>query len=467
MIIIRLILTLALPLLLGYCLVAIIAGSKTKLSLFERLGLSWGIGLGLTGLFMFLISTLGLPVNLLAVAIPIIFILVALVAYAIVNQIKIFGRPAILTIGQTSLADKGLILLIVLTVFYVLFDALVKPIVNFDDLWRQGSIARIIFATGQVITPQTAELAGGHPYLNPLSQAWIYLGLGVWNDAIGKIIFPLCFIALLFIFYSNLRRSSSRTHALLFTYLLTSFPLIVYHAGTAYSDLMQTFYYAGGIIYLFEWFRRQEPPLLLFAALFLGIGNFVKQSGIPLWLVAAFVLFCYLYFERKRNFRPGWIFLLASTIVSAPWLFSRNSFLMSRLLGAASATAEPAFPYGSPTLAGILSHLIRRTFTYADWQILWFVLLLVILLGWRRVWRSELKYLLLIIILDLGIIIYAFFEPNAYQFLVDGTLVNRLMMYPAPVVLFFVALAALPLLNYQPKIGAEAPKQRQPRKKPV
>ncbi len=31
-----------------------------------------------------------------------------------------------------------LILLLALTIGYTFFDALVKPIVNFDDLWRQG-----------------------------------------------------------------------------------------------------------------------------------------------------------------------------------------------------------------------------------------------------------------------------------------------------------------------------------------
>ncbi|MFH1684180.1 MAG: hypothetical protein ABIA67_04785 [Candidatus Margulisiibacteriota bacterium] len=468
MIFVRLFMTLALPFLLGYCLVAIIVGNKAILTSFERFGLAWGIGLSLSGFFMFLVSLLGISINIYTAALPIIIILMPLIAYLVSKRIKFLDLPWLKDIGQKKLKEKLFILLLGLMIFYVFLSALVKPIVNFDDLWRQGCIAKIIFMTGNIITPQTADLAGAHPYLNPISQAGIYLGIGAWNDPLGKIIFPLCFTSLLFIFYSNLCRKSSRFYALLFTYLLTSFPLIVYHAGTAYSDLMQTFYYFTGAIYLFRWMEEETSEHLVLSAIFFGIGNFVKQAGIPLWVVAAFVLFVFLFFEHKRNFRPGAIFLLLSTIVSSPWLFYRDSFLMSRLAKlfvssavTGQAAISPSLPYGSPTLVGILSNLAKRAFTYADWQILWFVLLLVLLLGWQHIWRSKLKYLLLIIILDLGIIVYAFLDPNTYQFLVDGTLVNRLMMYLAPVTLYFIALAARPLLCYQPKIGADTTKQRQ------
>ena len=96
-------------------------------------------------------------------------------------------------------------------------------------------------------------------------------------------------------------------------------------------------------------------------------------------------------------------------------------------------------PYGSPTLSGILYHMAKRMFTYADWQILWFILILALIFFWKQIWESNLKYLLLIIILDLLMIVYAFSDPTAYQFLVDGTLVNRLIMYQIPVVLYFCA----------------------------
>jgi 4-amino-4-deoxy-L-arabinose transferase-like glycosyltransferase len=458
-------LTILLPFLLGYGIVVIIGGKK---SILETFALAWGIGIGLLGIFMFMLSLLGLSLNLIIIGIPLLLLTIALLLFALIKKIpiidmksfkelflKIFGSRKGLNRWKI-VHEKALILLLGSTIFYVFFDALVKPIINYDDLWRQGCIAKIIFVTGKVITEQTLQLAGPHPFLNPLSQAWIYFGIGTWNDALGKIVFALCFVSFLLIFYSNLRKDFSRIHSLLFTYLLTSFPLIIYHAGTAYSDFMQTFYYSAGAIYLFQWMKRKDRSLLYFSAILLGIGNFVKQSGIPLWVIAIFVLFVYIFNEERRGLMTGGIFLLISGIVSAPWLFYQNSFLMRQFSGIGAkiagifgkaavtgmeASVSPTLPYGLPTFSNILYHLGRRVFTYADWQILWFVLLVAILVHWKKIWDTKLKYLLLVIILDAAMVFYAFSDPNTYQFLVDATLVDRLIMYQVPVVLFFIASA--------------------------
>jgi len=362
-------------------------------------------------------------------------------------------------------AEILLIILILLTIFFVFFDATIKPIVNFDDLWRQGSIAKIIFVSGKVITEQTVELAGPHPFLNPLSQAWIYMGTESWNDALGKIIFALCYTSLLLIFYANLRKQSSRLFSLLFAYLFTSFPLIIYHAGTAYSDLMQTFYYSAGIIYLFQWMRQGEHADLYFSALLLGIGNFVKQSGIPLWVIATIVLFIYIFIEKKDELKRGGIFILISFLISAPWLFYQNSFLMrqitnlggkisavfgkSAIIGS-NAVVSTNMPLTIPTLSDIFYHLGRRMFTYTDWQILYFILVIIILFAWKEIWRSNIKYLLLLLSLNLALVIYAFTDPGTYAYLVDGTLVERLMMYHAPIALFILSILAAHIISSEP-----------------
>jgi hypothetical protein len=98
-------------------------------------------------------------------------------------------------------------------------------------------------------------------------------------------------------------------------------------------------------------------------------------------------------------------------------------------------------PYGPATLNGIIYHLGRRMLTYADWQLLWFVFAMSIVLFWQKIWHSKLKYLLLLIILNLLLVIYGFSGQATYNYLVDGTLVQRMLMYQVPAVLFFVALA--------------------------
>lgn len=458
----NLILTILIPLLLGYSVVALLY--REKLPFLERAALAWGFGIGLLGIEMYLLSIFGVKLNLRSILFPTVLLTGLLLAFVIAGKRTIFGLKSLPPFikGLASPAkemdwrfylEKTLVLMIGLTIVYVFFDALVKPTIEFDAMWRQGTIAKIIFTTGQVTTEQARTVAGPHPYLNPLAQAWIYMGLGYWNDALGKIIFPLCFTSLLLIFYFRLRAQTSRLSALIFTFLLTSFPLIILHAGNAYSDLMQTFYYSAGAIYLLSWFKENKPAWLFSSALFFGIGNFVKQSGIPLWGASVVVLIVYLMFEKPKELKTALMGFALSLLISAPWLFSGNSFL-SGMLSSLTAKLAPAATSGTPLAAGtaaaataanpalndLFYHLGRRMFSYADWQILWFVFIVASILGFRLLWQSYLKYGCLLIVINLAMIIYSFCNPGSYQYLVDGTLVNRLMMYQVPFVLFYCAI---------------------------
>jgi hypothetical protein len=461
MIYLRLILTILLPLLLGFSIVAVIYREKT-ISFLERFALAWGIGLGILGMSIFTLSLFGVRLTLIISALPSLFLTISLLIFAIVRKYPIYnlnsvwkelkGLENIFTQPNhpRTLAEKLLALLIILITLYVFFDATVKPIVNFDDLWRQGCIARIIYVKGEIINEQTTELAGGHPYLNPISQAWIYFGIGEWNDALGKIVFAIYFLTLLMVFYAGVRRYTDRFHSILFTFLLTTFPLLVYHAGTAYSDLMQTFYYTAGVLFLYHWFNSNNNLTLISSALIIGLGIFVKQLGTPLWLILLFVLGLYLAVEQKRQFQPLGKYFMLSFLVSLPWLVNSQSFILNyglifwhKLFPVANGPAVAAVitaPYGPPNLGGIVSQIWRRMYFYADWQILWFVLPLSLIFSWQKFWSYHFKYLGLILVFSFLMMVYGFTEQNAYTYLVDGTLVQRMMMYQVPLALLIIAV---------------------------
>ncbi|OGC11399.1 hypothetical protein A3K48_02645 [candidate division WOR-1 bacterium RIFOXYA12_FULL_52_29] len=468
------------PLLLGFSATSLLI--REKIAFLERASLAWGIGLGLMGIEMYTMSLLGISLNLRNVLVPTIGIIGLLLSYSFYHRNSLSSpaenqrqyRRGFLELPQgLNNAEKLLIILIGLTIAYVFFDALVKPTVEFDAMWRQGTIAKIIFTTGQVATEQAKAVAGPHPYLNPLAQAWIYMSLGYWDDALGKVIFPLCFTSMLFIFYCRLRAQTSRLKALIFTYLLTSFPLIILHSGNAYSDLMQTFYYSAGAIYLLSWFKENKTHLLFSSAILFGIGNFVKQSGIPLWGMSVVVLAIFLLFERPKESWNGLKSLGLAAMISAPWIFSPNSFLygfissIATRLSPSAPTNAPLVSGGiaaqpaNPALADLVYHLGRRMFTYADWQILWFVFIVVSVLGAKLIWQSYLKYGFILIVANLAMIIYAFSSPGTYQYLVDGTLVNRLMMYQIPFVLYFCAIIiTLDASKDEPAVKIKGKKKR-------
>jgi len=235
---------------------------------------------------------------------------------------------------------------------------------------------------------------------------------------------------------------------------MATFPLITYHAGTGYADFMQTYYYTVGALYLYRWISAREGRSIYISALFFGIGNFVKRTGIEFWALALLVLAIYIYFEAKREAKTGIKAGILAAIVSLPWLLYKQSFIMTTLssiwhkffpaAGGASLPADPALAenlsYGIPTLSGVIYNLARRMFTYADWHILWFTFIVVLIFCWKEIWGSKLRYLILLIALDLMLLIYAFLSLETYRFLLDGTLANRLMMYFIPTVFFTIAL---------------------------
>ena len=113
----------------------------------------------------------------------------------------------------------------------------------------------------------------------------------------------------------------------------------------------------------------------------------------------------------------------------------------SSLMGTAAASNIETPAQISPSIINVLSHIFKRLFTYADWQILWFVFILIIILNWKQIWqKTELRYALTLILLMLSVVVYAFLDPVRYQFLLDGTLVHRTLMCLVPFVLYFTAL---------------------------
>ena len=81
-----------------------------------------------------------------------------------------------------------------------------------------------------------------------------------------------------------------------------------------------------------------------------------------------------------------------------------------------------------------------RLFIYADWQLLWFAFIFVVIFYFTRIWKSKLKYLLLIELTNLGMIFYIFAHPGFFVWLIDGTMIQRLVMHFAPVGHYFVAI---------------------------
>ena len=67
---------------------------------------------------------------------------------------------------------------------------------------------------------------------------------------------------------------------MIFTFFLSTAPLLAYHGFNFYADLPLSFYLTAAVIYLYNYSRRDYINDLLLGALACGLMVFIKNNGI-------------------------------------------------------------------------------------------------------------------------------------------------------------------------------------------
>lgn len=121
--------------------------------------------------------------------------------------------------------------------------------------------------------------------------------MGGWNDSyinlITWIIFNLTILVVIFSF-------PSRLVGIIVAYLIYSLPLVVWHSGTAYYDLIYVCFYLLSIIFFIRYLDRQEKIYLLVIGILLYLAIFTKNEGMMI-VVPSIIggMGYYLYREKK------------------------------------------------------------------------------------------------------------------------------------------------------------------------
>jgi hypothetical protein len=297
------------------------------------------------------------------------------------------------------------------------------------------------------------------PLFPYLSQGWVFIGLQTIDDALLKIITPVLFMCFLVIFYSALRKYYARVYSLLFTFLLSTLPFLIFHVATAYADFPQTFYYAVSTIYLFLFMKElgseqseKAIPNLMVSLLFLGIAVWVKRAGIFLAGINIFVLIGYLLAYRKSInkviFRKLAIIGIVFILIAAPWIIYGQAETLVGTVKAIFGKVEVAPTAAAGTALDktdiVFSILMKKLFLYADWHLLWFLFLSTLIFFYKKSFSRPLVFLLAIILLDIAALFVQFRFGGSFMWILDGTLLDRLVMNYVPVVLYFSAEAIIP-----------------------
>lgn len=425
--------------------------SRTKT--LEKIALSFGFGSGTISLVMFLVSYWGAPLNFTTLTV---FLFLFFLCFLLMERKYL---PSSLKIGKlfTSLAVsfKGinifqviLILLILLSILLTIFDAILKPIILWDARGIWGYTAKILYHRQTLYAQELFDEDGIHPHPNypllvPLLESYIYIIIGHVNDRLVKIIFPLFFVSLIIIFYTAQRNFFSRTHALFFTFLLSTLPLFigVKHGSvsSAYADLPLSFFYTASIIYTFLWMKTRNTSAIIIGSLFWAFVLFTKNEGLGLFITNLFVLAIFmLLIFKKENIKPFLLYMLVPMIITLPWFIFR-----ARL---------PAIDENYPaqfTVSNILQHIPRfpiiasffwqEFINYKYWNILWVVLSLSTIFTIKQTFSKPLIYLLLTLFstTSMYFITYMITPWNVTWHL--NVSLSRLFMHIAPTAIFLIS----------------------------
>lgn len=440
---IRLLIGLIIPLLLGiFVLSALLREKLSFFSIGERWALSFATGIWILVLLMFCLPFIKVSLNFLNITLASILVVIVHIPLARKN---LFYFKSIAWPQRKNLVFYFLLLLIILKLLFVSYNATLKPMIDPDIIKCYALGARHIFMD------EAPKYISNKPPLPFLIESWPAICLGKWYDNFLPLFYPLMYICLLIIFYCSLKRSVSALRSLFFTFLLAAIPLLLFHAGTAYSDFPMAFYYSISTFYLFQFAKELKTSkdrafsFLLISLLLLGISVWVKKSASLYYTgINLLILTSLLFFNRKQINRKDWQQIFFATflflIVILPWFISYKFIAFNKYYGQALPALTQTFTNPMAKFLVIIAAMFRNMFWEGNWQLVWPLFFALLVLYPRKSISYPNVILVVIITIQLAAIFMVFAYTDLFKFVFDDTLMNRLMLHFIPIVLYACAI---------------------------
>jgi len=292
---VSLIYSLSLPWLLGYLLLMVLKGHR----LFHwpmTMSLAFGLGFGVFSHLMLLMGAASLTYNFLNISLVTLMtagILVVLIWFSRgdSDSASKYENSIIDQLGKKNTASTQINPFILIAgscfifyyLFYIFWSALSLPVYTWDSIATTVYNAKIIFYERSLPFHSLAHPA--YPLQIPLILSWISFNLGYWDDQLIKIIFPVVFVCFIFVFWYFMRSFTNKNWSLLGLLFLFSSNFIIFHATISYRDIFMMFYNCVAIFLLLIWKDQKNNTVLTLAALFAGLGTFIKLEGTAYLLI--------------------------------------------------------------------------------------------------------------------------------------------------------------------------------------
>lgn len=418
--------------LFGYLISNLLIAKETFI---EKIALGYLFGFGFFTFFLFLANEIGLAYNL-PNALGILVVSTLVVCLLNLKFKKFVWQKVKFDLKSLSNLERVILIVIAVLLLTSLVSDLYWPVKDWDALVLYDYRARLFLQTGFMQEAISQGYFISYPLLTSLSHVWLYL-FGVKSPMLLYWLYYLSFIVL---FFKSVRRSGiSRGLALVWTFLLAASSVIFEHSQWAYTNLPYTTYLFLAIAYLYHWIKNGRPEFWVVSTILLGLSTWTRYSD-PFWLPILILMM--LYAIKERKFIALIFYPLIVEVFRYPW----GSFT-SQVVTYDSSGSGPVSTF---LKAGINVAQIKIVIIYLWTNVLSknSILYLMIVYGLlfiplfikRKDWG--LVYLTLFILGSIAILFlgtYIFSVSQSSYWMEIGDSANRLMMFLAPVTLFYLA----------------------------
>ena len=428
--------------LIGAATLTLLCSEVKRWGLPAKLGLSFGLGLVVLTVTLFLASLCGLAprwwfgvVEMLCLA--------AAAALVRRTQLRAWLPRAAATLPPPSppwarAMEIGATSLILSLCVLVGAVSLLEPLVEWDVIAIWAYKAKILWygpvsASSYFHDASKAYSHLDYPLLWPLAMTSLWSWVGTADLQAVKLLAPALLCAMAAAFYGLLRRSTDRPRSLLFVALVLGLPMVLSQTARLMADAPLSFFVATSFMCCYLWLKTGQRDDLRLAGFFTAGMLFTKNEGMGFFLILLAGLGIGLISQGRRDqLRPVAVWLLLVPLaLTAPWFAFRLG--IPKLHEDYGSRISPVYFLENISRAPeILGGSIRYWGNTEDWLIFWPLLVIVLALSVRAWTRWPLVFLFAAVTLALLMYGYVFVvTPWNLDELMENT-ANRLLLHIAP-----------------------------------
>ncbi len=468
------VISLFLPTLLGFLVLAVLLRNEHDTGLIERLCFSYPLGTGLLTMQMFILGLLRVQLILVNTSLPIFVEIVFLSVLIVIQKITIVPklssglRDELLSPNIPRVRKVAVVLLLLWAgakLFSVFVETGLRPIFAWDA-WANWSVgAKLFYATKSLLLdspPQDFFASGAvlritaYPLHNPMMQMWISLWHGGFDEVLVKFWNPVYLLCLAGCLYLIARKELNTIIAMMMLVVFLSSQLMSYHAIEAYSDLALSVYLLLAAMSFLYAMRGREAFWIL-TGVFSAEALFTKDEA--LFFVAPLCISAVIYIWRnsidilKKRYET--IKLAVPLLLIAPWYF----FKFSRALGLGANHIKLEFTFHPEILVPALQQL----YSLENFNVIIIFFPLLLLLGGKP--SQEFVHIFLVVISYAAFFVALYmFTTFYYYHFSQGTVFFRNILTFYPVIGLLTILLfkriSLSIEQKKPRIAGFTPRKK-------